>query len=219
LKFCQLNERWKGGLATTCATALLLLGCSLTASANPAVTSPADAELKNWEAGKSCPFDAKAAANGKTDTWCKAKTTIKAPPDVVWRIVHEERQHDPDLSYTKVLEQGENEYKLEQKFNFIPVLGSSVCVTHHKEVPFQRIDYTLVKSDHFKAMEGSWTFESTDGGKSTILQLSSHLDLGLPIPKMFMNSISTKKIEKRLAHIKQMAESTHSVALKEHPVQ
>ncbi|MDR3616222.1 MAG: SRPBCC family protein [Candidatus Obscuribacterales bacterium] len=147
-----------------------------------------------------------------TSAWCKARTTIKASPEVVWRMVHEERQHDPDIGYTKVLEQSEHECKLEQQFKFIPVLGTSVCVTEQKEVPFERIDYKLLKSDHFKEMEGSWTFASADNGRSTVLELSSHLDLGLPVPKFMMNRISTGKLEKRLAHIKELAENVRPVA-------
>jgi hypothetical protein len=147
-----------------------------------------------------------------TSAWCKARTTIKASPEVVWRMVHEERQHDPDIGYTKVLEQSEHECKLEQQFKFIPVLGTSVCVTEQKEVPFERIDYKLLKSDHFKEMEGSWTFASADNGRSTVLELSSHLDLGLPVPKFMMNKISTGKLEKRLAHIKELAENVRPVA-------
>jgi hypothetical protein len=147
-----------------------------------------------------------------TSAWCKARTTIKASPEVVWRMVHEERQHDPDIGYTKILEQSEHECKLEQQFKFIPVLGTSVCVTEQKEVPFERIDYKLLKSDHFKEMEGCWTFASADNGRSTVLELSSHLDLGLPVPKFMMNNISTRKLEKRLAHIKELSENVRPVA-------
>ncbi len=154
-------------------------------------------------------------------TWCTARTTIKAPPEVVWKAVHDERQNDPDIAYSKVLEQGENQYKLEQKFCLIPVLGTSTCVTHHVEVPNERIDYKLIHSDHFKAMEGSWVLSSLDGGKSTQLEFSSHLDLGLPVPRMLMDSITSKKMEKRLAGIKKMAEERHSAlaAKASHPVE
>lgn len=150
----------------------------------------------------------------------QAKVLIKAPPEVVWESIHKERSKDPDLAYSKVLEQvNEHECKLEQKFQLIPVIGTSVCVMENKEVPLQRIDYRLLKSDRFKAMEGSWVLTPAEGGKATMLELSSHLDLGLPVPKAMMNSISTKKIEKRLTHVKEMAESMHPTqvaASKEH---
>jgi hypothetical protein len=139
-----------------------------------------------------------------------SKILIKAPPEVVWYSVHEERKHDPDIAYSKVLEQGVNEQKLEQKFCLLPVIGSATCVMHHTEVPNQRIDYKLLKSDHFKAMEGSWTFTPAENGKATILELSTHLDMGVPVPKMIFNNLTQKKLDKRLAHIKEMAEGVHS---------
>ncbi|CAN5591540.1 hypothetical protein BH10CYA1_BH10CYA1_10350 [soil metagenome] len=140
----------------------------------------------------------------------QSKILIKAPPEVVWFSVHEERKHDPDIAYSKVIEQGVNEQKLEQKFCLLPVIGSATCLMHHTEVPNQRIDYKLLKSDHFKAMEGSWIFTPAENGKATILELSTHLDMGVPVPKMIFNNLTQKKLDKRLAHIKEMAEGLHS---------
>ena len=183
--------------ATTSATIVALVPAAYATPAEAPAAKPAVAE----------------AAPKDTSAWCKASTTIKASPEIVWRMVHEERQHDPDIGYTKILEQSEHECKLEQQFKFIPILGTSVCVTEQKEIPFERIDYKLLKSDHFKEMEGCWTFASADNGRSTVLCLSSHLDLGLPVPKFMMNSISTKKLEKRLAHIKELSENVRPVAV------
>lgn len=182
------------------------ISLAIFAVAPGAFAAPAPAEAQVVKA-PACDFAAK-----DTSAWCKARTTIKASPEIVWRMVHEERQHDPDIGYTKILEQSEHECKLEQQFKFIPVLGTSICVTEQKEIPYERIDYKLLKSDHFKEMEGCWTFASADNGRSTILSLSSHLDLGLPVPKFMMNSISTKKLEKRLAHIKELSENVRPVA-------
>jgi len=156
------------------------------------------------------------------NTWVKARVLVKAPPEVVWYSVHEERKHDPDLAYSKIIEEhaDKNECTLEQKFVLIPVIGSSVCLMNNTEVPLQRIDYKLIKSDRFKAMEGSWVLTPCEDGKATLLELSSHLDLGLPVPKSFMNSVASKKLERRLSHVKTMAEGMHSrVAAKGNVVQ
>jgi hypothetical protein len=59
-------------------------------------------------------------------------------------------------------------------------------------------------------MEGSWIFTPAENGKATILELSTHLDMGVPVPKMIFNGLTQKKLDKRLAHIKEMAESMHS---------
>jgi hypothetical protein len=139
--------------------------------------------------------------------WVHGSVLIKAPPAEVWRSIHEERAKDPDLSYSRVIEQiSPTELKLEQKFNFIPVIGSSVCLMSQKEIENERIDYALLHSDRFKAMEGSWVLTSCDEGRKTKLELSSHLDLGLPVPRAFMNGISTKKIQRRLENVRRMAE-------------
>lgn len=141
-------------------------------------------------------------------TWFKAQVMVDAPPDLVWQSVHEERRHDPDLAYSKVLEQKENECRLEQKFVLIPVIGASVCEMKNWEVPGQRIDYKLIKSDRFKAMEGSWVLTPVKDG--TLLELNTHLDLGLPVPKPLMNSVTSKKLERRLGNVRKMAEELHA---------
>ncbi len=138
----------------------------------------------------------------------RASITIKAPPEVVWDAVHEQRKSDPELAYSKVLRQGVNEATLEQKFMVIPVIGSAVCTMNTQEVPNRRIDYQMVKSDRFKAMEGSWVLTPSADGKSTTLELSSHVDLGLPVPRGMMNGVTQKKLERRLAHVRELAEKS-----------
>jgi hypothetical protein len=147
-------------------------------------------------------------SNGKR--WVKAKILIKASPHVVWETVHEERQHDPDLAYSKILEQGNNEATLEQKFALIPIVGTSVCVMKNYEVPLQRIDYNMIKSDRFKALEGSWVLTPAEEAGSTYLELSSHLDMGLPIPRQLVENGTAKKLQRRLSNVKNMAEATQS---------
>ncbi|MBK9771193.1 MAG: SRPBCC family protein [Candidatus Obscuribacter sp.] len=139
--------------------------------------------------------------------WSKGTIVIKATPETVWNAVHVERNSDPDLAYSKVLEQGKNESLLEQKFTFIPVFGSAVCKMKQWEVPLERIDYKMVSSDRFKAMEGSWVFTPLDGGKSTRLDLSTNLDMGIPVPRAMVNSIASRKIGSRLKHVKDLAEN------------
>lgn len=155
------------------------------------------------------PKDLNAAEAGDNSQWASASVVINAPPEVVWQTVHEERNHDPDLAYSKILEQGKNECRLEQKFTFLPMFGTAVCEMQDKEVPFERIDYKMIKSDHFKAMEGSWVFTALEGGK-TRLDLSTNLDMGVPVPRAMVNSITSKKLARRLRHVKEMAEKTHA---------
>lgn len=136
----------------------------------------------------------------------KASIVIKAPPDVVFNAVHEQRKVDPELAYSKIMKQGVNEAQLEQKFTAIPMIGSATCLINTQEVPNRRIDYQMVKSDKFKSMEGSWVLIPSADGKSTTLELSSHIDTGLPVPRMMMNGITKQKMERRLAHVRELAE-------------
>lgn len=137
----------------------------------------------------------------------KAKILIRAPLDVVWRTVHEQRKLDPDLAYSKVLQEEGNNSLLEQRFILLPVIGATTCVMNNSEVPMQRIDYKLMKSDRFKAMEGSWVFTALDS-KSTVLELSSYLDLGIPGTRGLLDAVTTKKLQRRVARIKDMSEAT-----------
>ncbi len=142
--------------------------------------------------------------------WVKARIFIKASPHVVWETVHEERKRDPDLAYSKVLKQEHNQSVLEQKFALIPVIGTAVCVMNNTEVPLQRIDYNMVSSDRFKALEGSWVLTPTEDNSATYLELSSYLDMGLPVPRPFVESVTAKKLQRRLSNVKNMAEATQS---------
>jgi len=135
-----------------------------------------------------------------------AHIKIAAPASVVWQVVHEERKHDPDLAYSKVISEGNNEFLLEQKFTLLPVIGTSVCQMQQKETPGSRIDYKLIKSDRFKVMEGSWVLVPSADNQSTTLELTTTLDLGMPVPRGIINHVTAKKLERRLQHIKQMAE-------------
>lgn len=145
--------------------------------------------------------------------YVKARVLIKASPHIVWDSVHEERKHDPDLEYSKVVDEKPNLKMLEQKFNLIPMIGSATCLMKQDEVPDQRIDYTMVKSDRFKAFEGSWVLTPTEDGKGTYLELSSHIDMGLPIPRSIVEGMQGKKLGRRLTNVKKLAETMQSKQL------
>ncbi len=137
-----------------------------------------------------------------------AKILIHARPEVVWDTVHEERKKDPDIAYAKVLSHEGHELILEEKFVLLPVIGTAKCIMRDVEVPQARIDYQLLESDHFKAMEGSWVLTAHDGGRSTILELSSYLELGMPVPRMVLDSVTSQKLLRRVDSIKKLAEKS-----------
>jgi hypothetical protein len=171
------------GLAASCAVAL-------------AETPPAETSLGN-------------CGPSQTSEWpgVKGLVQINASASDVWNAVHKERANDPDLSYSKVIQQKGNRILLEQKFHSLPVIGEATCLMVQEETPLKRIDYKLVRSDKFKDMAGSWILQSKPDGTTT-LELYSHLDTGLPYSQGVINGILQNKINKRLNRVKAAAELT-----------
>lgn len=132
---------------------------------------------------------------------------VEAPARLVWNAIYVERQEDPEIEYSKVLEESGNVKVLEQKFINIPLLGSVIAVSRQVEEKDKRIDYTLVRSDKFKALNGSWELEPSQDGKKTVLSLQSNLDIGIPFSNAFVKATAQRKMEKRLARIKVIAET------------
>jgi ribosome-associated toxin RatA of RatAB toxin-antitoxin module len=137
--------------------------------------------------------------------WVKAKLLIQASTEIVWQAIHNEQNGDADLVYRKVLSHGLNDVVSEQKLAHLPIIGTAVSTMHTTEVPLKRIDYSMVKSDRFKALEGSWVLTPASN-KSTYLELSSYCDIGIPIPRPIREGITVKKLEKRLANVKHNSE-------------
>jgi hypothetical protein len=204
-KFCRV------AIFASTLTTLCLLGWSGRGNAKTfwfGQSNQDQPQIKQTNAGQSgvrIDFGAKSKTN--PNSWVRGTVEVQASPELVWYSVHETRKKDPDLAYTKVIERTTNEETYEEKFVQIPILGTATCVLRDKEVPLRRIDYELVTSDHFKAMDGSWVFLASADGKSTTLELTSHLDTGLPVPQSFVDGNLAKKIERRLNHVKAFAES------------
>lgn len=137
-------------------------------------------------------------------TYATCEMFIKATPSQVWKAVHDQRQDDPEIEYSKVIQDDGNIKLLEQKFLKIPMLGTVIAVTRQVEDPNKRIDYTLVRSDKFKALDGCWRFTPLKDG--TVLQLSSNLDIGVPFSRVFIKMTAQKKLKHRLTEVKRLAE-------------
>lgn len=142
----------------------------------------------------------------------KASIDIGAPVEVVWRAIHEERDHDPEVLKTTVISAQGPEIVLEQTYRNIPIFGTVVCRTKNKETLYKRIDYWLDYSDHFKVMEGSWVLTPIESGCATRLELSSYLDAGGGIPRMLYVPFAPSRLLKRLKLVKALAEHEQSYA-------
>jgi Polyketide cyclase / dehydrase and lipid transport len=185
----------------------LALTCFLTPNVKAASDSPNEVECQKLLEEGQVIVSGEDKANGHH--WVKAKILINASPHVVWETVHDERRKDPDLAYSKVLETNENHVVLEQKFCLLPLIGTATCVMNNHEIQDERIDYDMASSDHFKALEGSWVLTPDKGTQSTCtyLELSSYLDMGLPVPRPMLDAMTAKKLQRRLSNVKAMAEA------------
>jgi hypothetical protein len=142
--------------------------------------------------------------SGKADA--TASILIKAPPRTVWKAIHLERTQNPEVEYSKIVQDSGGVKLIEQKFTNIPLLGSVTATTRQVEDVNKHIDYSLVKSDKFKALEGAWDLSPVAGGKETMLQLRSHVDIGVPFSSIFIKGTAQKKLNRRLANVKTIAE-------------
>jgi hypothetical protein len=144
----------------------------------------------------------------------RARILVKAPPALVWHAIHEERHKNSDLAYSKVITGGDSQPEsiLEEKFVLLPVIGTATATLKMNETPMQRIDFKLLKSDLFKAMEGSWVLTPHEDGRSTVLELSSHLEMSFGVPNMILDNITARKLERRVSHVRDMAEKQAQIA-------
>ncbi|CAN5163648.1 hypothetical protein BH10CYA1_BH10CYA1_58010 [soil metagenome] len=148
-----------------------------------------------------------AFAESNTDAMVSNSTIINAPVKAVWEAMRTLRRNDP--AHRKVLSSSGGDYVVEEKFDGIPILGQAVCTYKEHEVPMQRLEYSLIKSDKLKAFDGEWELSPTADGK-TNLKLSSRTDAGICVP--FANRITrnrtAKSIAKRLDQVRDIATST-----------
>ena len=145
-----------------------------------------------------------AKADSKTDAMVSDSTTINAPVKAVWEAMRTLRRNDP--AHRKVLSSGGGDYVVEEKFEKIPVLGQAICTYKEHEVPMQRLEYSMIKSDKLKAFDGEWELSPTADGKTNV-KLSSRTDAGVCIPfaDRITRNRTAKSIAKRLEEVREIA--------------
>jgi hypothetical protein len=162
------------------------------------------------ETSSSNPEAGDADKSHKPYKYVSCQVVINAPVDVVWQTVHVERDSAPDLVSNNLVETSGSHSVFEQKWNVIPLVSRTTCVIDEVDYPNTRIDYKLLKSDEFKVMEGSWLFTPSQDGRATTLELTAHLEPRRHDPLVFLNAVAKRKMSKRLAHVKKLAEETKS---------
>lgn len=148
-----------------------------------------------------------AAATRHTNKAHHAKSSllIKAPPEQVWDMILNVEDSE-DTAYSKTLERKGNISIIEEKYIKLPIIGEAVAVIKQTEEPFKRIDFELVRSDKFKAMEGSWVLTPMDNGKHTMVELTSFTDTGIPVPRFIVDITTKQRVKGRLQELQMAVE-------------
>ncbi len=142
----------------------------------------------------------------KSQKFLTERIQIDAKPQAVFETLRKYRTCD--LHHRKLVSYDGKKALIDESIDGVPVYGKVHCLWEEKEVPYQRIDYTLVNSDKFAGGSGSYVIlASREDGKVT-LELESSLESGLHLP--FASEISQgaerKDMKARLSLIKRMAE-------------
>lgn len=116
----------------------------------------------------------------ETDAMVSNSITINAPIKSVWDAMRTLRRNDP--AHRKVLSSSGCDYVVEEKFDKIPMIGQAVCTYKEHEVPMQKLEYSMIRSDKLKSFEGEWDLSPGADANQTNLKLSSRTDAGIKIP-------------------------------------
>lgn len=131
---------------------------------------------------------------------------ISATPQAVFQAIQTYR--NSTQCHRKLVSYDGKSAVVDEQLAGVPVLGTVHCTWVEKEVPYQRIDYTMLKSDKFVSACGSYVIVP-HGADSVTLELSSDIDSGVKIPfAREIGSVATRKdIKVRLQQIKHMSET------------
>lgn len=143
----------------------------------------------------------------------KVQIKINAPPGLVWDAIRENRAADPDVQYSKFTRISDTQRMVEQKYTSIPIFGATTCVLQVNEDVNKRIDYNLVKSDRLSEFEGSWILTYNESEHCTILALSNHLKLNLPLPQRLIDAFAAPKMKARVQWVKTLAENKNRMQI------
>jgi hypothetical protein len=131
------------------------------------------------------------------------RVLIDAPPQKVWTVLTATGNFNDKLQSVNG-----DEAIVEQKFGTLPLMGSETVVVKAKVKNMDRIDFEMIKSDHFKAFSGAWSIAPA-GSDKTHLNLKMDVDPGLPVPRVLVNMFVSGKVKSRLKKVKALAEESN----------
>ncbi len=135
------------------------------------------------------------------------ETIIKAKPEVVYNAIIKLRDESKD-TVKEISRDGQRACVLEETFDDLPVIGKAKCVYKEVYIPYKKIEYSLVKSDRFRAFEGTWLLSPTEDGEATKLSLTSYADVDLPVPfcKQLCKMQTMRGVKRRIRLVKSQCE-------------
>jgi ribosome-associated toxin RatA of RatAB toxin-antitoxin module len=120
-----------------------------------------------------------------------AAILIDSPVEPLWEIMIDHKRAPefvPGLRKCKILERDEEGELLEHRVKFSWFLPEMTYVFRAWYLVYERIDFKRVRGD-LKSLEGSWFFEETRDGNSTILRYSVYVDPGFLIPQWLVRPL------------------------------
>lgn len=151
------------------------------------------------------------ADNIRNGDYVKESIIVKASPQEVFQFIQHLRNSDNKCR--KLVSYHKGKAILEEHFLGLPLVGNATCVYQEVEVPFSRIDYSLISSDKFRNFDGHWYIEPVADSHKTKVELTSCIiDANIRVP--FWRDISKlatiRHVRKRLSAIQELANGLHS---------
>ena len=150
--------------------------------------------------------------NGKT--FSVAKTTIKASPAAVWQVLTDYGNASrvfPQVRRSQVVEDRGSSKLLKHKVAPSGLPGTYEYVVEVKECPLKSLEWHR-KSGSFKEVDGFWKLESIDGGHSTLVTYSAHVEGGLFMPQGLVRHQFTVDMPQVMSALKSQAENVTQIA-------
>ena len=137
----------------------------------------------------------------------KKSITVNAAPETVWNAIVSYRESQPHRR--RVISRTGDKAVLEESFTGLPVVGSSRVLYEEVEQPFERIDFRLLEADHLSTFQGDWTIVPNSDGETCEARLTAEIDIDMQIPfkEAILSQLAEMDMGKRLAYVKQTAES------------
>jgi hypothetical protein len=137
----------------------------------------------------------------------KKSITVQAGQQSVWKAILRYRESQPHRRH--IVSQLDNVTVMEESFTGLPMVGTSRLVYEEIEQPFERITFKLIEGEHLSKFHGSWKVVPSANGETCSVQVDAEFDTNLPVPfkENILNQLAEMDIGKRLAYVKQQAES------------